>query len=500
MERIEPGYQETANGEKHNLPPIVLAELGPRDPTKATVVVYCNYDVRAIPGRDVLASKGGAPGSNHAKSEERANTVPSVNGSAGVAENGAPNDAAPLPFAEEAGYLHGTGLRSGKASLAAWILVGKVFQQLNLPMPVNVKVVCEGMRYSQSECLSELVDREVGRTGFLSDIDYLVVTDGSSPVLGKPSLISSLRGLTTIDIQVTGASRTVPSGPYAAAVAEPMTDLVQLLAVLSGSGHGTPGFSSLLKGLPETAGIKRGENGSNENVDFDVAGFRTAAGDVPALAPGLAQDEVLSRTSRGASVSIHGIEGAYSGPGVNMITPSMVSGKVSVRFGAGQNTETIVSELAGALDARFKQLKSPNELVISSVSSEPWVGNPSSDLYAAAAQAFVQAHDVEPSVVGSGDTIPMIPVLQLALQCDAVVVPLYTLPDPTDKASVPLYSEDEPISRKQYLDSIVLLGALMDEIGRNHTGREEATPVSSGPARTVTGPFQRIRDVWRGLA
>jgi hypothetical protein len=238
--------------------------------------------------------------------------------------------------------------------------------------------------------------------------------------------------------------------------------------------------------------------------------LKAAAGGVPALVSGDgARDAALSRTCK-LAVSIHSVENAGLSDGI----PCSALGKCSIWLPPGQDSNQVARTVNLGLDAAFAELGSPNKLSVTSVASDPWQGDPSSPLYAAAARAAIAVHDKRAHLARSGNAIPIVATIQSALKTPTLILPLApTVVQPSTAAakstSTLLGSPNdgefvvEPISRAAYLSSMVYLAALLSEIGEMHksiTGENASGNIESRPATAIGGALAKIKDIWLGLA
>jgi acetylornithine deacetylase/succinyl-diaminopimelate desuccinylase-like protein len=366
----------------------------------------------------------------------------------------------------------------------------------------------EGMSASSSECLPDLIAREAAaRRGFLTDVDYVVTSAGLWPAAGAPSVVYATRGIATFDVQVAGGSRLLPSGEYAGAVAEPMTDLVQLLATVTAGVHGGVGIDGC--GAAAVRPVSPAEQALIDAAAAPTAAaVRAAAGNVPGLI-GATDGEVQLNRTRMPAVSVHGVEGAHSGPGVNTVIPAVVSGKFSVRVGPGMDAVAVTAAVTRALEARFKELGSPNELTIVSVASDPWEADPASPLYLAAFRAVERATGRAPVPTRSGHSLPVLNELERRVGAPILVLPLSgpvaAGAAGARAAGAPVGPDDDTVSRADFLTAAVTLATLIAEIAAVHDalGGPDAAATrrrAAAAERGNTGALGRIKEIWKGLA
>lgn len=445
-EKVLIGFQELEDGTRFDLPPVILASFGRYDRTKPTLLVYAHYDV--------LAAE---------KDDE------------GWTQN-------PFELTEKDGNLFGRGTTSNKGPILAWLWAVDTMKKMGRELPVNLKFIFEGMQESRSECLQDLLQREVRRGGFLVGVDYVVVTDNYCLNGTKPCLTYGVRGLVSFEVDVHAGEKTLNSGLYAGAIHEPMTDLVQLLAAVSAGAHDD--IDVLGCGRDAADPRTEAEDALYRGITFDPAEFRNQAGGVRTLKGGEDLREILMNRWRYPALSIHGIE-PYNAQGSNPVIPGSVTGKFSIRLVPGQDTEVVEREVRATLEQRFKQMKSPSKLTVTSSASRPWLADPKGTLFTAGAAALLRVHGVRPDLTREGGSIPVVTMLADVIDAELMLLPLGASDD-AEK------SHNEKIGKSQFLTAVTSLCALLDEVAQAHARRDDLPKAK--------GAFGRIRDIWYGLS
>lgn len=144
----------------------------------------------------------------------------------------------------------------------------------------------------------------------------------------RPCLTYGLRGMSYFTIEISGPSRDLHSGLYGGAVHEPMTDLVHVMSKLV-----TPKGEILVPGIKEmVAPMTEAESQTYAGIDFCIKDFQAAFGGTN----NIFDDEAstLQARWRNPSLSLHGIQGAFYGPGTKTVIPAKVIGKFSIRYAA----------------------------------------------------------------------------------------------------------------------------------------------------------------------
>ena len=156
------------------LPPILMAEWAAADASKKTVCVYGHLDVQP-------ASK-----------EDGWNTDPFV-------------------LTEKDGKLFGRGSTDDKGPALSWLWVIEAHQKLGIELPVNIKLLFEGMEEYGSDGLFETVRDEAKEGGFLNDVDFFCISDNYWIGKHKPCLTYGLRGMAYFELSVQGAEQDLHS-------------------------------------------------------------------------------------------------------------------------------------------------------------------------------------------------------------------------------------------------------------------------------------------------
>lgn len=128
-------------------------------------------------------------------------------------------DTDPFVLTEKDGKLYGRGSTDDKGPVMCWIHAIEGFKALDIPLPVNLKFVFEGMEESGSEGLDDLLMAR--KNDFLSGVDYVCISDNYWLGTEKPCITYGLRGLCYFGVEVQCAAKDLHSGVYGGAVYVP---------------------------------------------------------------------------------------------------------------------------------------------------------------------------------------------------------------------------------------------------------------------------------------
>ena len=429
-------------------PPILIGTFG-ADPEKRTVCVYGHLDVQ--PAR--LADGW---------------------------------DTEPFVLTEVDGKLYGRGASDDKGPALSWLWVIEALQALGKPLPVNVKMVYEGLEEFGSGGMGEFIQQQSKPGKFLADVDYFCISDNYW--LGKttPCLTYGLRGLAYFEVGVKCSTKDLHSGVCGGSVYEAMTDLVRLMASLVDVDGRilVPGVYDDVEPLTEK------EAAIYPTIDFDMEAYKAEVGVVGV------SDKLLHETKEGVlkarwrepTLSLHGIEGAFYEPGAKTVIPRNVRGKFSMRLVPGQDPEKIHAQVQAHLEATFAKLGSPNKMtLVKHHGARAWKSDPEHPNYMAGRRAVQTVFGREPDLTREGGSIPIANMLEDMTGMNVMLLPVGACDDGA-------HSQNEKFDRSNYQNGIKVLGIYIHEVA-NLDGPKPSTckcePTMDSAAMLVPGGFAR---------
>lgn len=350
-------------------------------------------------------------------------------------------DTEPFVLTEKDGKLYGRGSTDDKGPVLCWIHAIEGFQALGIPVPVNIKFVFEGMEECGSEGLDDLLFAR--KDDFLSDVDYVCISDNYWLGKEKPCITYGLRGICYFYVEVECATRDLHSGVFGGTVHEAMTDLIYLLGTLvDKDGH------IKVTGLyDDVAPLRPNENEMYEKISFDVNEYKKDLG-ATQLMHKEDKTQLLMHRWRYPSLSIHGIEGGFYEPGQKTVIPRKVIGKFSVRIVPNQEPEQIEKYVCEYLNAKWAAHNSPNKMRALMVhGGKPWAEDPTHPHYTAASRATQHVYKLEPDMVCEGGSIPVTLTLQQATGKNVVLLPVGAADDGA-------HSQNEKIDVRNYIEGV----------------------------------------------
>lgn len=229
--------------------------------------------------------------------------------------------------------------------------------------------------------------------------DVILISDTAMLSMENPSIDTGVRGLSYIEVEVTGPNRDLHSGVYGGAVANPITILAKMIASCHDeNNHITiPGFyDDVVEATPE-------ERKKLAAAPFDEAEYKADLG-VHALwgEKGYTTNE---RTGIRPTLELNGIWGGYTGEGSKTVLPSKAFAKISARLvpnqQSGKITKLLMDHFSSIAPAGVTVKVSEHH------GGEPYMTPIDSNAYKAAAAAIKDTFGKEPIPVRGGGSIPI---------------------------------------------------------------------------------------------
>ncbi|CAH2013325.1 unnamed protein product [Acanthoscelides obtectus] len=308
------------------------------------------------------------------------------------------------------------------------------------------------MEEAGSEGLDDLLEAEKDK--FLSDVDYVCISDNYWLGTEKPCITYGLRGVCYFYIEVECADKDLHSGIFGGTVHEAMNDLVHLLSQLLDKNG-----KILIPGLfNEVAPLTETEKTLYPKIEFNVEEYRQNIGAKKLLLD--TKEDILMHRWRYPALSLHGIEGAFSDPGQKTVIPRKVIGKFSIRIVPNQEPEQIEKYVVDYVQKKFAELGSPNQMKVQMVHGGPtWSEDPTHPHYQAGVKATKHVYGVEPDMSREGGSIPVTLTLQKATGKNVLLLPVGAGDDGA-------HSQNEKIDIRNYIQGTKLLAAYLYEVSQ----------------------------------
>jgi acetylornithine deacetylase/succinyl-diaminopimelate desuccinylase-like protein len=303
-------------------------------------------------------------------------------------------------------------------------------------------------------------EEEIGSAnlgGFLNEnrdalrCDVAVVSDTGMIARGLPTLSYGLRGVTALEIKVTGPKMDLHSGIYGGAVANSITVLAQLLATL----HDHEGRVAIAGFYDRVKPLEDWEREAWRKLPFDGDKLVLKETGVPELF-GETGYNSLERVWARPTAEINGIGGGYQGKGTKTVIASHAIAKLTFRLVPEQKGDEILKLAKTHLR---KNLPKGVTLEITDGHSGPWyLTDPHSQIGEAAQRALHKAFNAEVALIREGGSIPIVSEFRGILGVETLLMGL-ALPD------CRAHSPNENFPLENLEGGIRLNKAILQELG-----------------------------------
>lgn len=270
-------------------------------------------------------------------------------------------------------------------------------------MPCNMKFIIEGEEEVGSPNLATFVESHKE----LLACDVVLVSDTAMIALDTPSIDVGVRGLSYIEVEVTGPNRDLHSGVYGGAVANPATILAKLIA----GCHDADNHITIPRFYDDVVEISKEERAEMAKAPFDETAYKKELG-IDAVW-GEKGYTTIERTGIRPTLEVNGIWSGYTGEGAKTVLPSKAYAKISARLVPNQSpkkiTEALIHYFENSAPAGVKVKATEHH------GGEPYLTPIDSIEYLAAAKAMQSALGKEPVPVRGGGSIPICAIFEKAL-------------------------------------------------------------------------------------
>ncbi len=263
-------------------------------------------------------------------------------------------------------------------------------------LPCNVKFMIEGEEEVGSPSLKEFCRSNQE----LLKADIILVSDTTMIATEIPSITTGLRGLSYMEVELTGPNRDLHSGLFGGAVANPVNVLCKMIASLTNEKNEItiPGF------YDDVLVLSREERDEMAKAPFDVEAYKKEL-DVDAV-DGEEGYTSLERTGIRPSLDVNGIWGGYIQEGAKTILPSKAFAKISMRLVPNQDSANVDK----LFEKHFRSI-APEGVrvdVRSLHGGQGYVAPTDTVAYQAASKAMEKTFGRKPIPTRSGGSIPII--------------------------------------------------------------------------------------------
>ncbi len=284
------------------------------------------------------------------------------------------------------------------------------FMIKNDVLPCNVKFMIEGEEEVGSDSLEDFLKANAEK--FSNDI--ILISDTGMMANDVPSITTGLRGLSYVEVEVTGPNRDLHSGIYGGAVPNPINVLSKMIASLHDeNNHITiPGFYDKVEMVSDT------ERAEMAKAPFDIDNYKAH----------LDIDDVYGekgyttpeRYSIRPTLDVNGIWGGYTGEGAKTVIASKAYAKISMRLVPDQDPD----EITDLFSAHFKSIapKGVKVKVTPHHGGLPYMTNIDSIGYKAASKAYETTFGKPAIPERTGGSIPIVALFEQVLESKTILM------------------------------------------------------------------------------
>lgn len=274
----------------------------------------------------------------------------------------------------------------------------------------NLKFIYEGEEEVGSDNLDQFcIDHQE-----LLRNDVIMICDTAILANDQPTITTGLRGLSYVEVKVTGPKVDLHSGVYGGAVANPLNVLAKMIADL----HDENGRITIPGFYDDVEDVSPEEREAMNQAPFDLEKYKKDLGIKEVF--GEKGYTTLERTSIRPTLDVNGIWGGYIGEGAKTVLPSKAEAKISMRLVPNQDpdkiTQLFVDYFTSAAPETVKAEVTPHH------GGRPAVVPINSDAYQAASQAMSKSFGKEPLPVRGGGSIPIVAMFKEILGVDSILM------------------------------------------------------------------------------
>ncbi len=274
----------------------------------------------------------------------------------------------------------------------------------------NVKFLFEGEEEIGSPSLPKWIEEHKDMLA----ADICLVSDTTMISDKVPSINCGMRGLSYLEIKVTGPNKDLHSGHYGGAVANPITVLCEMIASLHDENQRVtiPGF------YDKVVELSREDRDLLSKAPFDLDEYKKFL-DIDEVR-GEKGYTTLERTGIRPCLDVCGIWGGYTGAGAKTVLPSEAHAKISMRLVPNQRSEEITADFK-----RYFESIAPRDVKVEVTPCEGGDGfliPISSHAYKAGSRAIAEVYGIEPVPSRGGGSIAVLAEMQKILGIDPLLM------------------------------------------------------------------------------
>ena len=277
-------------------------------------------------------------------------------------------------------------------------------------LPCNVKFMIEGEEEVGSEGLAWFVPRNKEKLAN----DVILISDTGMIANDIPSITTGLRGLSYVEVEVTGPNRDLHSGLYGGAVANPINILTKMIASLLDDNNRItiPGF------YDDVEDLSTEERAEMAKAPFSLDNYQKAL-DIDTVygEKGYSTNE---RNAIRPTLDVNGIWGGYTGEGAKTVIASKAFAKISMRLVPNQDWKKITQLFKNHFESIAP--KAVKVVVKPHHGGQGYVTPTDNIAYQAASKAYETSFGKKPIPQRSGGSIPIVALFEQELKSKTILM------------------------------------------------------------------------------
>jgi acetylornithine deacetylase/succinyl-diaminopimelate desuccinylase-like protein len=316
----------------------------------------------------------------------------------------------PFEATERDGNLYARGAADDKGQIFIHLKAIEAFLKSGGTLPVNIKIIFEG----EEEIGSEHFGKFVSENKELLKADVIVISDSGMFAKGVPSVTYALRGLSYMEVEVTGPNSDLHSGSFGGSVHNPIQALTEMIASL----HDKNGRITVKGMYDDVRPLTKAERAAFKKLPWNDKKYAKLLGLKQLY--GEKGFTTLERLWARPTLECNGIWGGYTGEGAKTVLPSKAFAKISMRIVPDQSS----AKIAKLFEKHLKAIapKTVGVKVRYLNGGEPAITPIDSPGVQAAVAALEKGFGKKPLYQREGGSIPIIVDFKTLLGIDSVLL------------------------------------------------------------------------------
>lgn len=307
------------------------------------------------------------------------------------------------------GAIFARGACDDKGQMFMHVKALEVMNQTNT-LACNVKFMIEGEEEVGSVNLGWYVERNKEKLAS----DVILISDTGMIANDVPSITTGLRGLSYVEVKVTGPNRDLHSGLYGGAVANPINILTQMIAsLMDENNHITiPGFYDDVIEISDEERAEMAKAPHSDEEYMRKLDIKAVHGEKGYTTP--------ERASIRPTLDVNGIWGGYTGEGAKTVIASEAFAKISMRLVPDQHPDKITK----LFKDHFESI-APDSVKVEVTphhGGDPYVSPTDDKGYLAASAAYEDTFGKKPIPMRSGGSIPIVALFERELGVKSILM------------------------------------------------------------------------------